>query len=132
MLQCGDGELELLHFVEQHPHSSYIDRAMAALGGLYYASEEYGSAVYWLRKVNRALLPEDLCAAVEYRLGYALMREGQDREALALFEPLTYYQKRKSDALFYAEMCIRDSPSGDCCTKAICYVAFGIRARSRT
>lgn len=101
-LQCGDSELELLHFVEQHPHSSYTDRAMAALGGLYYASEAYGSAVYWLRKVNRALLPEDLCAEVEYRLGYALMREGQDREALALFEPLTYYQKRKSDALFYA------------------------------
>lgn len=73
---------------------------MVALGGLYYASEAYGSATYWLRKVNRALLPEDLCAEVEYRLGYALMREGQDREALALFEPLTYYQKRKSDALF--------------------------------
>lgn len=100
-LQCGDGELELLHFVEQYPHSSYIDRAMVALGGLYYASGAYSSAAYWLRKANRTLLPEDLCAEVEYRLGYALMREGQDREALSLFEPLTYYEKRRADALFY-------------------------------
>lgn len=101
MLRTGDAELKLLKFIETHPHSSYINYAWAALGQLYYAQGQYGSAVYWLRQVDTALLPEKMGAAVDYYHAYALFKEGRDAEALKLFEPLTYYKDFQDDASFY-------------------------------
>lgn len=102
MLQTGDAELKLLKFIEQNPHSSYIHHAMSALGQFYYVQEQYGSAAYWLRQVNTSLLPERTSAAVDYYHGYSLLREGRDKEALKLLEPLTYSQDFREDANFYA------------------------------
>lgn len=102
MLGTGDAELKLLKFIETYPHSSYINHAWAALGQLYYTQGQYGSAIYWLRQVDTALLPERMGAAVDYYHAYALFKEGRDAEALKLFEPLSYYREFKDDASFYA------------------------------
>lgn len=102
MLRTGDAELQLLKFIETYPHSSYINHAWAALGQLYYAKGQYGSAIYWLRQVDTSLLPERMGATVDYYHAYALFKEGRESEALKLFEPLTYYRGFKDDASFYA------------------------------
>lgn len=98
----ADAELKLLRFVERHPHSSYIPHAYAALGKVYYAQGLYRSAIHWLRQVDTSLLTEDMGAGVEFFLAYALLKEGEEREALRLLEPLAYYEGWRADAQFYA------------------------------
>ncbi len=102
MLESGDAELRLLYFIEEHPHSNYINYARVALGNLYYSRGTYESAYYWLNQVDVDLLPEAMSASVEYHLAYTLMTRGKYNEALKLFIPLTYYAPLRNDATFYA------------------------------
>lgn len=101
-LDSGEAELKLLNFIESHPHSSYLPYAQSRLGEWYYVRKQYGSAVYWFKKVDSSLLPERMAVAKDYYHAYALMREGRDSEALRLFVPLTYSKDFKQDAQFYA------------------------------
>ncbi|MDO5017605.1 MAG: tetratricopeptide repeat protein [Porphyromonas sp.] len=108
LLQTADAELQLLRFIETHPHSSYLPYAQAQLGLLYYAKSQYQSTLYWLGRIDTKLFPDDKSAVVEYAHAYALMSEGQLEPALQLLEPLIYYPTYRSDALFYAGyICLR-------------------------
>lgn len=114
-LGTSEAELQLLKFIEDHPHSAYLPYAQSRLGEWYYVRGQYGSAVHWFRRVDTSLLPEQMSMAVDYYHAYALMREGRDAEALRIFQPLTHTAEYRQDARFYAgylSMKSGDIPTG--------------------
>lgn len=102
LLGSGTAELKLLHFIEEKPHSRYIHHAKARMGTLYYQKGQYGNALYWLRQVDFAQLPEEMEIMASYYYAYALMVEGDTKQAVQLFEPLAYAFSVGYDASFYA------------------------------
>ncbi|MDN4753969.1 tetratricopeptide repeat protein [Porphyromonadaceae bacterium W3.11] len=101
ILNSGDAELKLLHFIEGHPHSAYIHHAMSRMGELYYIRGQYGSASYWFKQVDSELLPEEMAIANDYYHAYSLMAEKRYEDAIRIFKPLTYAPQFRDDAAFY-------------------------------
>ncbi len=101
VLDAGEAEVKLLHFIEQYPHSAYLPYACARLGDWYYIREQYSAAIPWYRRVDTEQLPERMAVATDYYFAYALMREGRYAEALRRFAPLVYSDTFREDATFY-------------------------------
>lgn len=101
ILDAGEAEMKLLHFIEQHPHSAYLPYAYARLGDWYYMRKQYGAAIPWYRRVDTTQLPEKMAVSTDYYYAYALMREGRNEESLRRFLPLTYAPDYRDDATFY-------------------------------
>ena len=101
-LGSGSAELKLLHFIEEKPHSRYIHHAKSRMGELYYQRGDYANAIYWLRQVDFTQLPENMEVMVSYYYAYSLMVEGDTKQAIQIFEPLSYAPSVGGDASFYA------------------------------
>lgn len=100
----GDAIAEtlLLQFIENNPHSYALSYAKVALGEFYFNKKDYRSSAYWFSDVDLASLPEDIFDSSNYYLGYSLIKDGRESQALKVLKPLSYSPNYGHEASYYA------------------------------
>ncbi|NLJ83185.1 MAG: tetratricopeptide repeat protein [Bacteroidales bacterium] len=102
LLYHADAEKIILHFIEEYPENSQIDKLYFYLGNYYFSENAYRKALRTYEKIEERLLTPENMAEYEFKKAYSYFITEKYNEAKPLFvrtkEKESQYQ---SKALFY-------------------------------
>lgn len=94
-------EQRFLSFQENYPRSIYVRNGGWELGSFYLLRGDYDNAYKYLRMGDLNNLPERKRAEYQFKLGYASVMRGNEREGLRYLEPLTKSGDYQNEASYY-------------------------------